>query len=54
VGLGQITFADVPGFVTFNREYEPDPANRALYDERFAVFQQIYRQTKGIYKRLNG
>jgi xylulokinase len=54
VGLGEITFADVPQFVAFNRLYDPNPANRALYDERFAVFQQIYRQMKGVYKRLNG
>lgn len=54
VGLGEITFADVPQFVTFNRLYDPNPAHRSLYNERFAVFQQIYRQMKGVYKRLNG
>lgn len=54
VGLGEITFADVPQFVAFNRLYDPNPTHRSLYDERFAVFQQIYRQMKGVYKRLNG
>lgn len=54
VGMGEVTFADIPQFVTFNRLYEPTPANRELYDERFARFQQIYQQMKGIYKQLNG
>jgi xylulokinase len=54
VGLGEISFADVPGLVQFKRSYEPDDKNRVLYDERFAVFTQIYRQMKNVYKRLNG
>ena len=53
VGLGKITFADVPQLVTFNRLYDPNPAHRSLYDERFAVFQQIYQKMKGVYKQLN-
>ena len=54
VGLGEIAFADVPGLVQFKQVYRPNPQNRALYDERFAVFTQIYQQMKGVYKRLNG
>jgi xylulokinase len=53
VGLGEISFADVPGLVQFKRSYEPDEKNRAKYDERFAVFTQVYRQMKSVYKRLN-
>jgi xylulokinase len=53
VGLGEIAFADVPGLVQFRQVYRPDPHNRALYDERFAVFTQIYRQMKSVYKRMN-
>jgi xylulokinase len=52
-GLGEISFADVPDLVQFKRVYEPNPANRALYDECFDVFKQIYRQMKPVYKRLN-
>ncbi len=54
VGLGEICFSDVPGLVEIKRVYAPQSANRALYDERFAIFTQIYRRMKGIYKRLNG
>ncbi len=54
VGLGEIGFADVPGLVQFKRVYQPDKQKRGLYDERFAVFTEIYRQMKGVYRRLNG
>ena len=53
VGLGEIAFGDVPGLVEFRRTYAPAVENRTTYDERFAVFTQIYKQMKGIYSRLN-
>ncbi|MBN1138015.1 MAG: FGGY-family carbohydrate kinase, partial [Anaerolineae bacterium] len=53
VGLGEITFDDVPALVKIRRGYAPDPGNRALYDERFEVFKSIYKQMRGVYKRLN-
>jgi hypothetical protein len=33
--------------------HEPNAANRALYDNLFGEFQEIYRKTHGIYARLN-
>jgi len=53
VGLGEIGFNDIPGLVQFKRRYEPQPANTAIYNERFAIFTRIYRQMKGIYHQLN-
>ena len=53
-GLGEIRFADVPRLVQFQHQYTPDPRAAAVYTEKFEVFQQIYRQMKGVYKRLNG
>ena len=53
VGLGEITYGDVPGLVQFKQTYQPDEKNRSLYDERFGVFTQIYKQMKGVYRRLN-
>ena len=53
VGLDELTFADLPGLTAIQQVYQPISANRALYDERFAVFVQIYQQMKGIYARLN-
>ena len=54
VGLGEIAFGDVPGLVHFKRVYEPTPEHRAVYDARYEVFVEIYRQMKGIYRKLNG
>lgn len=53
VGLGYIRYEDVPSFIQFKNIYEPNPKNRALYDERFAVFMEIYKKNKAIYHRLN-
>jgi xylulokinase len=53
VGLGEISFGDVPGLVQFRRSYQPDGGNRAVYDERFAAFVEIYRQMKNVYRKLN-
>jgi xylulokinase len=53
VGLGKISFSDVPQLVQYKKTYTPDEKNRLLYDERFAVFTQTYKQMKNIYKRMN-
>jgi xylulokinase len=53
VGLGEISFSDVPRLVEFKRTYAPQSANRDVYDERFAVFKDVYKQMKNVYKRLN-
>jgi xylulokinase len=53
VGLGEISYHDVPELVQFKRRYAPDAKNRVIYDERFALFTQIHRQMKGIYRQLN-
>ncbi|RPI28591.1 MAG: hypothetical protein EHM70_16570, partial [Chloroflexota bacterium] len=53
-GLGEISFGDVPSLVEFKQSYTPNAQNRAIYDERFEVFKQIYKQMNQVYKRLNG
>lgn len=53
VGLGEISFSDVPRLVEFKRSYSPQSANRSVYNERFAVFTDVYKQMKNVYKRLN-
>jgi len=54
VGLGAIGFGDVPQLVEFKRTYSPMPEHRTAYDDRYAVFVEIYRQMKGVYRKLNG
>ncbi|HNB41936.1 MAG TPA: FGGY-family carbohydrate kinase, partial [Anaerolineales bacterium] len=52
-GLGEIKFADVPELIQFRRAYQPQIKNRAVYDRGFENFQLIYKQIKGVYRRLN-
>lgn len=53
VGMGCISFNEIPGHVRYRNEYEPNPETRALYDQRFAEFVDLYKQNRGIYERLN-
>lgn len=53
VGIGEITYADIPKLIRFKYIYEPQEKNIAIYNERFQIFTQIYRQMKEIYHRLN-
>jgi len=53
VGLGEITFADIPGLVEFKKRFSPQAASRKLYDDRFEIFKQIYSQMKPVYQKLN-
>ena len=54
VGLGEIRFEDIPALVKIKHTYEPQPSSRALYDARFVIFKQIYKQMKNIHHQLNG
>ncbi len=51
--LGLISFSDIPQLVPIARTYQPNPAHRAIYDELFAEFLQLYQQNRKIYARLN-
>ncbi|MEO8356336.1 MAG: FGGY-family carbohydrate kinase [Chloroflexota bacterium] len=53
VGLGEIEFSDVSKLVQYKKSYQPQSNNRALYNDKFEVFKQIYKQMKDIYRRLN-
>jgi xylulokinase len=54
VGLGEISYADVPGLVVFKARYQPNAKNRAVYDEQYGIFLEIYRKMKSVYRRMNG
>jgi xylulokinase len=53
VGLGYMTFDDIPNFIQINNTFEPNPENRKLYDRLFVEFLNIYKHNKAIFKRLN-
>jgi xylulokinase len=52
--LDRISLADIPGTVEIKATYEPDPAASAVYAELLKEFVNLYKETKGIHKRLNG
>jgi len=54
VGLGYLTFADVPEKVEIKATFTPNPDNRMVYDKLFAEFTSFYHHNKDSYKRLNG
>ena len=53
VGLGYISFEEIPGLISYEQTFAPNPANRRIYDELFGTFLEIYGKNKGIYARLN-
>ncbi len=53
LALGRITLDQIPPMVEVRRVYRPDPANAPEYDLLFEEFVTTYKQTKGIFKRLN-
>lgn len=54
VGLGMLSYLNIPDLVEVNAIYQPNPAHRGVYDAAFKEFVAIYEATKGIYRRLNG
>lgn len=53
VGLGYIRFEDIPQYIEIKNVYEPNPDNRAAYDELFREYLEIYKNNKKICARLN-
>jgi len=53
VGMGYISFDDVPDLVPLEKSFSPNPANRKIYDELFGEFLNIQKLSKSICQRLN-
>jgi xylulokinase len=53
VALGRVTVGQIPAMVEVRRTFTPDAANAPEYDTLFGEFVALYKQTKGIFKRLN-
>ena len=53
VALGYSSFDAISEQTQILHTYTPNPENRAIYDELYAEFLEIYKQNKGIYARLN-
>ncbi len=53
VGLGRLRTDQIPALVEIRRTFTPDPSTAPEYDILFREFVTLYKQTKGIFKRLN-
>ncbi|MGP0032308.1 MAG: xylulokinase [Acidimicrobiales bacterium] len=54
LALGRLELADIPATVEVKATYEPDPEAGARYAPVLQEFINLYKETKGIHKRLNG
>lgn len=53
VALGYLKVDDIPERIKIAKTYTPNPQNRAIYDELFAEFVDLYKREKKFYSRLN-
>ncbi|MFH1810380.1 MAG: FGGY-family carbohydrate kinase [Pseudomonadota bacterium] len=53
MALGRLRLEDIPERVPIARTFTPTSTNRAVYDEMFEVFLQLYKRNKGLHARLN-
>lgn len=53
VGMGYISFEDIPSLIHYDRTFHPDPAYREVYDGLFAIFLDIFRKNLPLFRRLN-
>ncbi len=53
VALGRLPVEQIPDMVEVRRTFVPDPSTAGEYDILFNEFVNLYKQTKGIFKRLN-
>ncbi len=53
VGLGFLSFNDIPKYTKISKVFQPNSENRKIYDELFKEFVNIYKNNKDMYRRLN-
>jgi xylulokinase len=53
VGLGELSFGELPGLVTIDGVFAPSPGNGEVYERRFDEFLRLYRASRGLFHRIN-
>ena len=54
LAIGAATPGDIDTWNPVERVIEPDPANRAVYDDRFHTFRELYERTKDLMAASRG
>ncbi|MEA3510915.1 MAG: FGGY-family carbohydrate kinase [Actinomycetota bacterium] len=52
--LGHVEWNEIDAMIPTAATHEPNPANRAVYDDLYDTFRRIYKANRGIYRRING
>jgi xylulokinase len=53
VGIGALSFSDIPSLTRIRQTYLPDSKRKIVYDEIFENFEFAYRRLAPLYRRLN-
>jgi len=53
VGLGAITFDDIPRIIRIAKTFTPRSQYKPLYDKQYHVYRQLHKQNKALFKLLN-
>jgi xylulokinase len=53
IGLGELSFHDVPALCHERRRFEPRRTTRSLYDDCFDTFKELHQRLAPLYRRLN-
>lgn len=53
VGIGAVSFDDIPDLIRIRRTYLPDARRKVVYDESFENFKFAYQRLAPFYRRLN-
>jgi xylulokinase len=53
ISLGYRSVDEIPGLIKIKKVFEPDDANRALYDKMYAQYRELFKQNKKIFAALN-
>jgi xylulokinase len=51
--LGLVKLEDIPGMIRFDRTFEPNPKNRAVYDHMYAQFIASKNRVRPVFHALN-
>ena len=53
VGIGALTYSEIPNLTRIRHTYLPDSSRKAVYDELFDTFKFAYRRLAPLYRRMN-
>jgi len=51
--LGMVNLEDIPGMIKFDRVFDPDPKNQAVYDRMYAQFTAAREKNRPVFHALN-